>query len=106
MPVWLSVLVPVVSVVISFVSLLFVVLRFGRDTTKDHKAEDEKETENRVKVNVKLDSLCATTAGIASDIKGMQSSMYTTNTKIALIEKELATVWKQINEIKERMDNL
>lgn len=61
-----------VALLISVASIVFTSLNYRRNAKKDdeeHQREKEKQVENRLKMNMKLDQLCNTTNEIRSDTK-------------------------------------
>lgn len=69
-----------VALLISVASIVFTALNYRRNAKKDdeeHQREKEKQVENRIKMNMKLDQLCTTT----NDIRGRYKSNNRTNEK-------------------------
>lgn len=95
---------------ISVISLLFVILTFVRNGTKDKKNEIKEENqmmnsirENLLKVNLKLDQVCVTTNETRSDIKLMNTKIQNLDKEIEVIKRDLKTAFIRIDEIKERV---
>lgn len=93
---WIAIL----SLIVAAIALLFTIIKFGKGSQRDR----DKETENRVTVNLKLDNLTTTMAGIGKDILKMQSTMEKANTEIAQIKIEIKNLWKKTEDIQDRMD--
>ena len=53
------------------------------------------------KVNTKFDQLCNTTVETRADIKAMSQNLYLMEKRVTVIETQLETVWKRIDELKE-----
>lgn len=88
--------IPVITVVISFVSLVIVILTFLRNGSKESKEELKKRTEANVKVNMKLDQLCSNTNDIktslditARDVKEIRDKQIVHEQRIKVLEKEV-----------------
>lgn len=91
----------------SLVSLIFVILTFSRNTGKDNKLEKEKLDlqmteikESLLKVNMKLDQVCATTNETRSDFKVMSSKIQDMDKEIDVIKRDLETAFMRIDELK------
>ncbi len=93
---------------ISLVMLIIAIVNFSKAGRKDRKANYLEEAqkiesikESLIKVNMKLDQVCATTNETRSDIKAMNEYVNTVEKRVALLENSLNTVWVRIGELKE-----
>ena len=103
----------VIAVIISGIVCLFSILTFIIARKKDDKQVVTEELlkfdgikESLLKVNMKLDQVCATTVETHSDIKVMNNQLVEMDKRIALIEKDNITVWRRIDELRENVDEL
>lgn len=94
---------------ISLITLIIVILTFARSGKKDYKQDLNEESakmhdidRSLTKVNTKLDQLCNTTVETRADIKAMSQNLYLMEKRVTVIETQLETVWKRIDELKER----
>lgn len=93
---------------ISLVMLVITIITFAKNGRKDRKANYLEEAqkiesikESLVKVNMKLDQVCATTNETRSDIKAMNEYVNAVEKRVTLLENSLNTVWIRIDELKE-----
>lgn len=94
---------------IALVSLIFAIMTFSRNGRKDRKAEYNEEVqkiesikESLIKVNMKLDQVCATTNETRSDIKAMNEYVNTVERRVAVLEENMKAAWVGIDELKEK----
>lgn len=92
----------------SLITLIIVILTFMRTSKKDYKNDIDEESakmhdidRSLTKVNTKLDQLCNTTVETRADIKAMSQNLYLMEKRVTVIETQLETVWKRIDELKE-----
>lgn len=92
----------------SLITLIIVILTFARTGKKDLKQDINDESakmhdidRSLTKVNTKLDQLCNTTVETRSDIKAMSLNMSQMEKRVTVIETQMDTVWKSIDELKE-----
>lgn len=91
----------------SLLTLIIVILTFARTGKKDFKQDISEESDRMhdidrslTKVNTKLDQLCNTTVETRADIKAMSQNLSEMERRVTIIETQLATVWKRIDELK------
>lgn len=103
----------VVAVIISGVVCILNLISFIITRKKDTKqivTEDvlkiEGIKESLLKVNMKLDQVCATTVETRTDIKAMGSQLQEMDKRITIIENETQTVWRRIDELRTEINNL
>lgn len=92
----LALIVTIISVVCSFISM-------GLSKKKDDietMARREKELEEKVKVNVKLDSICETTRQIQVDNKQYINKMNELDRRVTVLEKSCDIFKQYINDEK------
>lgn len=96
---------------ISFISVLIAVLTFIRNGRKESKEDIQKEDlkfdgikEGLLKANMKLDTVCATTNETRSDIKSMTKDLISMDRRVTVIERDMKTVFSDIEELKEKVD--
>lgn len=96
-----------VALLISVASIVFTALNYRRNAKKDyeeHQREKEKQVENRIKMNMKLDQLCNTTNDIRGDTKATIEQMRNLEKRVALVEQSTETLHdrldKHINQTK------
>ena len=85
---------------ISGISMAVAVLAFLRNGKKDLSSTIETDTEFKVKVNSKLDQICATTNDIKTDIKAIQQEQRQHAEDIAVIKRDLETAFMRIDELR------
>ncbi len=93
---------------ISLITLIVVILTFARSGKKDYKENITEESakmhdidRSLTKVNTKLDQLCNTTVETRADIKAMSQNLSVMERRVTILETQLETVWKRIDELKE-----
>lgn len=90
-----------VMLVISMISFF---LARKSDIKKDT-TEDERELsalrEGIFKANMKLDQVCATTNETRTDIKSLNNSINEIDKRVIVVERDLKTAFKRIDELKE-----
>lgn len=96
---------------ISLITLIVVILTFARSGKKEYKENINEESakmhdidRSLTKVNTKLDQLCNTTVETRADIKAMSQNMSLVERRVTIIETQLETVWKRIDELKEQKE--
>lgn len=89
-------------------SLFVAILTFNRNGKKDEKKDltDELKTISDIntsllKVNMKLDQLCATTNETRTDIKSMRDDMSKVEKRVTVLEENIKAAWLRIDELKE-----
>lgn len=92
---------------ISGMSLLFVILTYVRNGNKDKKNEIKEEDlamneirESLLKVNMKLDQVCSTTNETRSDIKSLNKDIKGLDLRVSLVERDMKSAFRQIDELK------
>jgi len=92
----------------SLITLIIVILTFARTGKKDLKQDVADESakmhdidRSLTKVNTKLDQLCNTTVETRADIKAMSQNMSVVEKRVTVIETQMESVWKRIDELKE-----
>ena len=105
---WREIISWVISVIL-FVTTIITFIKTGRKERKAEYIEEDAKIdsikESLIKVNIKLDSLCATTNETRSDIKAMDEHMRTVEQRVLTLENNLKTVWIRIDELKEQVKN-
>lgn len=94
---------------ISAGSLLIAYLSFRRTGEKDKQAEMTEEShqmagikEALLKANMKLDQVCSTTNETRADIKSMNKDMVAMDSRLTVLERDMKTAFKYIEDIKGR----
>lgn len=90
-----------VALLISVASIVFTALNYRRSAKKDdeeHQREKEKQVENRIKMNMKLDQLCTTTNDIRSDTKVTIEQMRSLEKRVGLVEQSTKTLHERLDE--------
>lgn len=94
---------------IAAISLIVTIMAFYRNSKKDLKHETVEEAqqmqsikESLIKVNMKLDQVCATTNETRSDIKAMNEYVNSVEKRVSILEENMKTAWVRIDELKER----
>lgn len=89
-------------------SLIVAILTFNRNGKKDEKKDltDELKTISDIntsllKVNMKLDQVCATTNETRTDIKSMRDDMSKVEKRVTVLEENIKAAWLRIDELKE-----
>ena len=87
-----------------FVLALVTLSRNGRKDRKTEYVEEAKKIdsikESLTKANVKLDTICTTMTETRTDIKAMNEDINAVQNRVAIIENEMNTMWKRIDELK------
>lgn len=90
-----------VALLISVASIVFTALNYRRNAKKDdeeHQREKEKQVENRLKMNMKLDQLCNTTNEIRSDTKAIFEQMRNLEKRVGLVEQSTKTLHERLDD--------
>lgn len=89
-------------------SLVVAILTFNRNGKKDERNELTEELQkisdintSLLKVNLKLDQVCATTSETRSDIKAMKGDMSKVEKRVTVLEENVKAAWVRIDELKE-----
>ena len=94
------------------VNLIFMLLNFGASKKKDFK-QDTISSEARlndinqslIKVNMKLDQVCATTTNIQADIRTMQSKQIEHTEQLVKLEGRVDRAFERIDELRNMMNS-
>lgn len=93
---------------IAFGSLVVAILTFNRNGKKDEKKDLTEELKtisdintSLLKVNMKLDQVCATTNETRTDIKSMRDDMSKVEKRVTVLEENVKAAWLRIDELKE-----
>ena len=92
--------------IILVVGFLINVYGFWKNSKKDTKQEVGETNaihEAILKANLKLDSLCATTNEIRTDIKCMQTKINDMDKEISILKRDLETAFMRIDELKQEV---
>ena len=96
---------------ISFVSMLIAVLAYMRTGKKDTKEDIQRDEarfdgnkEGLVKANVKLDTVCNTTTETRADIKSMTKDLIAIDRRLTIVENNMQTAFKDIDELKGKVN--
>lgn len=84
------------------VSIAFLILVIGFvyqsfNFYQTRKKENVKDAENNIKLNLKLDQICATTAETRTDIKAMNQELKDLQRRVTINEQSLKSLWKQFD---------
>ena len=88
-----------VPLIISIISVLFVVLTFAFARGKDHDSQKE----NNIKMNMKLDVLCQNTNQILLKQEKQEDRLQNVEKEQVILQRDLKTAFNAIEELKERM---
>lgn len=87
--------------------MIILIITFFRSGSKerkeDIKQEDTKFTDiekSLLKANLKLDQLCATTSETRTDIKSLNKDLNSLSGRVTVVERDLKTAFKKIDELK------
>lgn len=83
---------------ISAGSLLVAYLAYDRNKNLDKGSEHEA----LIKMNVKLDQICATTNETRSDIKSMNTKIVEQDKRLTIVERDVKTAFRKIDELANR----
>lgn len=103
----------VITLVISGTMLILSSVTFIINTARNSK-KDTVASENRLneinqsllKVNLKLDQVCNTTADIKTEVRTMQNKQIEHTEQIAKMEQNIATAYIRIDELREQIKDL
>lgn len=94
--------------VISGIACLFAILTYVRAGHKDdikdradQNARLENLTENLIKANLKLDTVCTTTTETRADIKSLFNGQIEMDKRLSVFENDLKTAFRRIDELRE-----
>lgn len=97
---------------ISLISLIIVILTYVRNGNKDRRTEINEDNlvmngikESLLKVNMKLDQVCATTNETRSDIKSLNKDMTEIDRRVSMMERDIKTAFNAIDELKGKVNN-
>lgn len=98
----------IISLSFSGVMLVISIINFflaRKSDIKKDTTEDERELsalrEGIFKANMKLDQVCATTNETRTDIKSLNNSINEIDKRVIVVERDLKTAFKRIDELKE-----
>lgn len=90
---------------ISFVCMVFALMTYYRNLSKDKKSEIKEEDltinglkEGIFKANMKLDQVCATTNETRSEVKAMMTNLVEIDKRLCVVENEVKDLKKRIGE--------
>lgn len=90
-----------VMLVISMVTFVLTNVRQSKTTVKEHEKELSELQTGIFKANMKLDTVCATTNDIKTDIKSMNATLVEHGEEIAVIKRDLKTAFNRIDEVRD-----
>lgn len=86
------------QLLISLCAMVVALLGYLRNGRKD----DDAVREGLIKANIKLDQVCATTTETRTDIKSQAQQIYSLQTEIEVLKRDLKTAFSKIDEIERR----
>lgn len=89
-----------ISLIVSVISISFVAVTFFSGRKKD----TQKESEQLIKANMKLDQICSTTNETRSDIKAINNQIKEITEEQIIQRQEIKAIWKNIDQIKEKIE--
>lgn len=96
---------------ISFLGLLIAFLTFAVNRKKDLKEDFQKQearlneiTGNLMKANLKLDQLCQNSNETRLDVKSLRNDVVNIERRVSIIENDMKTVFSNIDELKEKVN--
>lgn len=87
-----------ISLIISVVSIAFVAVTFFANRKKS----SQKDAEQLIKANMKLDQICSTTNETRADIKAINNQIKDITEEQIKQRLEIKAIWKKIDELKEK----
>lgn len=100
----ISLIVSCVMMVVGVATFIITQVRHSsEEKEKQNKAEDEMKSQ-LAELSFLSRSIDTTTSDIKADVKGLSKSMNDMDTRVTLIEKEQETMWKRIDEVKEKVN--
>ena len=104
----LATILGVVGAIISVISITFVVITFALNRKKDNREEQEKSNKEMNDISrsllgmeLTLKQINTTTDETRTDIKAMNVQLIEHGKQIAIIQRDLSTAFKNIDELKE-----
>lgn len=97
-----------VTFLIAVCGFLFTAYNFWTARKKeavDATAQLEEIRTGLIKVNMKLDQVCATTNETRSDIKAMNNQIQELDKELSIVKRDLKTAFNRIDELKEAHTN-
>ena len=95
----------IISAVVCLLNIVAFIIARKKDST-DELTQDLTKfdgiKESLIKVNMKLDQVCATTNETRADIKSMQNQYSEMDKRIAVIERDMKTLWNKVDELREK----
>lgn len=86
--------------IISGASALVALLTYMRNGTKDQAQVHEAV----LKANIKLDQVCVTLNSIKEDTRLMQARITQVEKDMALVQQDIKSAFRQINELKDKVE--
>lgn len=100
-----AVIAVIISGVVCVVNIIAFIISRKRDIklaiTEDNVKFDGIK-ESLLKVNMKLDQVCATTQETRADIKAMQNQYIDIDKRVVVLERDLKTLWNKFEETKDK----
>lgn len=101
-----------ISLIVSAITLIFVICTFVRNGNENSKKEIKEESNNFtslqksiITANVKLDTINATVTETRTDIKTMDQKLQDIDKRVYAVERDLKTAFHEIECIKEGKNN-
>ena len=104
-----SIIALIISGCMLVVSVVTFILNSSRASKKDIVASENRLNDinqSLLKVNLKLDQVCTTTADIRSEIRTMQNKQIEHTEQIAKLEAGIETAFRRIDELRESIKHI
>lgn len=96
--------VPILSVVIASLALLYSMFRGGRDERRVDTHEIEKRAAENATINMKLDEIVRKTNESASDLKSLRQAISSQNDRLIKAEESIKSLHHRVNTVETRMN--
>lgn len=96
--------VPILSVVIALLALLYSMFRGGRDERRVDTHEIEKRAAENATINMKLDEIVRKTNESASDLKSLRQAISSQNDRLIKAEESIKSLHHRVNTVETRMN--
>lgn len=104
-----SIMTLTISAIMLILAAATFIVNSARNAKRDTVASESRLSEinqSLLKVNLKLDQVCATTADIRTEVRTMQNKQIEHTEQIARLEQRVATAFLRIDELREQINTV
>lgn len=92
-----------VSLIVSFILFIRTLNRDSKETMEAQATRNDKINAQLLELNLTTKNINATTSDIKADVKALSKNMNEIETRVTIIEKEQANMWKRL-DVKEKVE--